>query len=333
MKTLHVKKYCDINPFYHGIMFHHFHDGKNFKKSYSSINKRHFLKIINYVGKDNILNPKDFIKKLIKKNLERKSLCLTFDDALKSQIKIVLPLLDKLNIKAFFFIYTDIYSFKKKNLMEPTRDFIQTKFRDFNKFYDFFWKNFNFYYDSKIILKFMNKKKKKIKKIKSIYHFYSIKEIEYRIIRDVFFDIEEFNSFMKKIFKIKNYKFEENYKKIFMTEKEINFLIKKGHTVGLHSNTHPHNMSKLNYSQQKLEYVDNIKNLKNINRSLNLLSMSHPTGSYNETTLRILKKLKIKIGFNSNTSTLKNTKKKINSSNLEIAREDCRNILNFLEIN
>ena len=60
--------------------------------------------------------------------------------------------------------------------------------------------------------------------------------------------------------------------------------------------------------------------------------MIHPTGSYNKDTFKILKKLKIKIGFKSSTSILDSTKKQINCSNFEVAREDCKNILNLLRI-
>ena len=168
--------------------------------------------------------------------------------------------------------------------------------------------------------------------MKSVYRFYSYQEINYRFLRDNFFKIYEFNSFMKKLFLKKKYNYKKKYKKIFMTVKDINLLIKKGHSIGLHSHSHPHNLSSLTFEKQKLEYSQNLKILKKINKNFIFDSVSHPTGSYNKDSLKILKKLDIKVGFNSSISILKTTKKKINSSNLEIAREDCRNILNILEV-
>ena len=38
------------NSFYHGIMFHHFHDDKLHLKSQGSITKDQFYKLINYIG-------------------------------------------------------------------------------------------------------------------------------------------------------------------------------------------------------------------------------------------------------------------------------------------
>ena len=44
------------NNFYHGIMFHHFHDDGIHKKGQGSIDKDDFYKIINFIGRKNILD-------------------------------------------------------------------------------------------------------------------------------------------------------------------------------------------------------------------------------------------------------------------------------------
>ena len=168
--------------------------------------------------------------------------------------------------------------------------------------------------------------------MKSMFNFYSINEIKYRVIRDHFFTITDFNLFMGKLFKKKKYSLSKRRSKIFMTKKDINYLIKKGHYIGLHSHTHPHKISEFKFLKQKLEYMNNFKSLKYINKHLNIISMSHPTGSYNNDTFKILKKLQIKIGFKSSTSILSSSKKIINPTNFELAREDCKNILNLLKI-
>ena len=54
--------------------------------------------------------------------------------------------------------------------------------------------------------------------------------------------------------------------------------------------------------------------------------MSHPLGSYNKKTLEILNKLNIDLGFKQ-TIKIDEKIKKINNSNLEIAREDHSNIM------
>ena len=51
------------NNFFHGIMFHHFHDDKIHKKSQGSINKDTLYKLIKFIGKKNILNADDFFQR------------------------------------------------------------------------------------------------------------------------------------------------------------------------------------------------------------------------------------------------------------------------------
>ena len=59
------------------------------------------------------------------------------------------------------------------------------------------------------------------------------------------------------------------------------------------------------------------------------IAMSHPIDSYNKSTLKILKNLKILCGFRSHAKTSKGLK--INHSTLEMAREDPVNILKFIK--
>ena len=79
-------------------------------------------------------------------------------------------------------------------------------------------------------------------------------------------------------------------------------------------------MSKLSKEKQELEYQKNYDHLKGlIGKPIRV--MSHPCGDYNETTLEILKSMKIDIGFRSNMSLTEIR------SPLEIPREDHANVL------
>ena len=83
-------------------MFHHF-NGKGHKKSVGSISKSQFKKILNYIKKNyNLLNAEEFIARAIKKKLQLKDVCLTFDDNLKCQYDVAFPVLKKEKIQAFF---------------------------------------------------------------------------------------------------------------------------------------------------------------------------------------------------------------------------------------
>ena len=76
------------NNFYHGIMFHHFHDQKRHIKSQGSISAKQFERLIKLKGPDKFLTPYDFMDKCQNKALKKNDLCLTFDDSLKCQFDI-----------------------------------------------------------------------------------------------------------------------------------------------------------------------------------------------------------------------------------------------------
>ena len=78
-------------------------------------------------------------------------------------------------------------------------------------------------------------------------------------------------------------------------------------------------------AKQKNEYLKNKKILEKITNK-KIFSMSHPLGSYSKKTLEILNKLNIDLGFKQ-TIKIDEKIKKINNSNLEIAREDHSNIM------
>ena len=94
------------NNFFHGITFHHFHDDNLHKKGQGSITKDDFYKILKFIGRENILDANDFFTRLKENKLKEKNVCLTFDDAIKCQYDIALPVLEDLKIKSFFFIYS-----------------------------------------------------------------------------------------------------------------------------------------------------------------------------------------------------------------------------------
>ena len=127
------------NRFYHGIMFHHFHNDDVHTKGQGSIDKDDFYKIIKFIGRNNILDADVFFDKLKKNKLKENEVCLTFDDAIKCQIDIALPVLQDLKIKSFFFVYTSLFEGKPDNL-EFFRYFRMNYFDNINQFYNDFYK-------------------------------------------------------------------------------------------------------------------------------------------------------------------------------------------------
>ena len=127
------------------------------------------------------------------------------------------------------------------------------------------------------------------------------------------------------MYRYKNFDFKKEIKNIFLSKKEIKKLSKNGQIIGLHSHSHPTKISLLNKKDQYNEYMTNKKILEKIIKKKITVS-SHPSGDYNIQTLRILKKIIIKLSFRSN---IQIDKKFSNSiyRNLIIPREDHINLL------
>jgi peptidoglycan/xylan/chitin deacetylase (PgdA/CDA1 family) len=244
---------------------------------------------------------------------------LTFDDAIKCQIDVALPVLEDLKIKSFFFVYTSMFAEKPDNL-EIFRYFRMNYFKNVDEFYINFYKKLN-----KDLNSFFNQNERKIKDEKVKFSLYSIEDIKFRLVRDTFLTNKDYENTMFLMMDEKKFEKKEFYPKLFFNNEDLKKLNKLGHLVGLHSHNHPTLVEKLNYDEQKNEYLNCISTISKIlNKSANEIKwMSHPCGSYNNDTLQILKELGIELGFKS-IMTIEPEKgmKKINNSFLEIARQD-----------
>tara|TARA_B100000575_G_C23082650_1_gene623802 strand:+ start:232 stop:1200 length:969 start_codon:yes stop_codon:yes gene_type:complete len=312
------------NNFFHGIMFHHFHDNEIHIKSQGSIDKNDFYKIINFIGRENILDADIFFEKFKQNKLKNNEVCLTFDDAIKCQIDIALPILEELKIKSFFFVYTSMFEGKPDNL-EIFRFFRAKYFNNVGEFYDNFYKVLD-----KDLKSFFKKNTNKINEKKIKFPFYTIEDIKFRLVRDVFLTKSQYDENMFKMIKQKNLNYKVFYKKLFFQKSDLQKLNNQGHLIGLHSHNHPTLFEKLNLDEQKNEYEKCLSLISSIlSKPKNEIKyMSHPCGSYTKDTLEVLKELGIELGFKQ-TMTIETEKgmKKVNNSFLEIAREDHSNIL------
>ncbi len=303
------------NNFFHGIMFHHFHDEKIHLKSQGSISKDDLQKLIKFIGRKNILDANIFYKNLKNKKLKSNQVCFTFDDGIKSQIDIALPVLEEFKIKSFFFIYTSFFDGNFDNL-EIFRFFRAIYYQNINSFY----KEFNKYVNHDLD-KFFKLQNQEIEYKKKHQPFYSIEDIKFRLIRDKLLAKKDYEEIMLNMMKDKEFNPKDVYANLFFSKDDIKKLDSLGHEVGLHSHEHHTLIEELSYDEQKNQY-EKCKSIisKILDKPLNSIkTMSHPCGSYNEETLRILKDLGVDLGFK-NIMKIEKGMKTINNSNLEIAR-------------
>ena len=311
--------FANNNNFFHGIMFHHFHDDGIHTKGQGSIDKDDFYKMINFIGRNNILDADIFFEKFKNNKLKEKEVCLTFDDGIKCQIDVALPILEELKIKSFFFVYTSMFEGKPDNL-EIFRYFRMNYFNNVDEFYNSFYQVLD-----EDLKTFFEDNNDKIKATKIKFPHYSIEDIKFRLVRDIFLTKSQYKETMLLMFKEKQFNYKDFFKKLFFQKNDLKTLDSLGHLVGLHSHNHPTLLEKLNYDEQKDEYEKCLSSISNIlDKPKNEIKyMSHPCGSYNKDTFEVLKELGIELGFKQ-IMTIEPEKgmKKINNSFLEIARQD-----------
>ena len=316
--------FSDKNNFFHGIVFHHFHDDNFHKETQGSINQDEFYKLIKFIGRENILDADQFLNRFKENKLTEKNVCFTFDDSLRCQYDVAVPILEDLKIKSFFFVYSSVFE-GKPDLLELYRYFRVNYFSDVDEFYNLFFKKLNM-----DLLNFFKKNEKKIKNKKIKYPFYSINDIKFRLVRDELLIKTNYQEIMSKMFKEKNFEPKDYYEILFLNTEHLVKIKKSGHLIGLHSHTHPVLLEKLSFEEQAKEYNKNIKILSKIINcdKKEIKCMSHPCGSYNQDTLKILKNLGIELGFKEMmTIDPEKNMKKINNSFLEIARQNHADVM------
>lgn len=308
------------NRHFHGIMLHHFHDGQNHPRSQGSISKDDFVNLIKFIGRKNILNAQDFLNRLKEKKLKGNNVCLTFDDGSKGQFDIAFPIMEDLNIKAFFFVYSNIYEGTICSL-EIYRYFRMNCYRHVDDFYHEFYKYFKHQFNNINLDIYFKDNQRKIQLEKNRYPVYTHKDIEFRFVRNDLLNEESYKKIMLQMFKDKNFNYKTKTADLFINKKDLKILHKNSHLIGLHSYTHPQKIENLTFKEQLLEYQKNKETISEILESDKIVSMSHPGGSYNQESLKVLKNLNIEIGFD-NVMKNKYIHNKVNNSNLEISRED-----------
>jgi peptidoglycan/xylan/chitin deacetylase (PgdA/CDA1 family) len=318
------------NSFMHGLMFHHFHNYSTIPKSQGSIDQDQFYKLIKFIGKENIIHPLDFFDNIKKNKHNEKLVCITFDDALKSQFEIALPILEDLKLKSFFFIYSDILNFNKNNI-EVIRYFRNNYFENINIFYKEFFNQVCDKFNESKVKSFFKKNNDKIKIFKKKFPIYTLEDTNYRFLRDVFLGEKDYYKIIQTLYLKYNFDAQNIHNKVLLNKVNINLISDLGHEIGLHSHNHPTKIENYSLKNQLLEYSTNLDALQKILKNKNIISMSHPCGSYNSNTLELLEELNIFLGFKES-MLIDRKMTKINNSNLEIARVDHSSIIKNLDL-
>lgn len=283
-----------MRPSFSAVMFHHFHGGVH-PLGQGSISADEFEKII--LGLKNeytISDAGEWTERFLTNSLGEKEICLSFDDNLKCQFDIALPVLDKYAIKSFWFLYTSPYTGTIDNV-ELYRYFRSKYFTDFSNFFAAFIRN----------IPVTGTGAKKVQEVISNfssnnyfkeYPYYSDEDRLYRYLRDIILTKSEFEMIMNAMIKEAGMDVADAINKLCISKEQIRQLSDEGHIIGLHSHSHPFKMENLSPADQLAEFTTNKQVLESILGNT-ITTVSYPCGSYSTDTISVLKEMGVTIGF------------------------------------
>lgn len=301
----------------HAIMFHHFYDEKHIKGQ-GAISATQLESIIEYCG-DNLLSAKAWFDRAKTNSLNNKDVCLSFDDSLLCQYEIALPVLDKYDLTAFWFVYSSVLNGGTEKL-EIYRKFRTISFSDIESFYERFFlevNNSSYCKDVELSLKHYSHDNWKY------FPYYTQSDTKFRYVRDSALGPEKYDHVMDMIMQDHTINMDEFTSDLWMNVEHIQEINDKGHIIGLHSHTHPTQLSKLSAVEQEREYQTNFDFLYSA-LGKKTKTVSHPCNSYNKQTLSILSRLGIELGFRANMENHK-------FSMFEFPREDHANVIRRIQ--
>ena len=122
----------------HSVMFHHFHDD-NHLPAQGSLSSSDFIKMIDWLNRHySILNASKYKKNFENGTLKETDICLSLDDALKCQYDIAVPVMERLGIESFFFVYSSAFS-NNPDALEIYRYFRTACYANLDEFYEHFF--------------------------------------------------------------------------------------------------------------------------------------------------------------------------------------------------
>ena len=299
----------------HGIMFHHFHSAGH-AQGQGSLSADELAAIIEQVGPSRILPARQWVQSALSATLKPDDVCLTFDDNLRCQYDVALPVLQAYGLTAFWFVYTSVCQGQIERL-EIFRQFRTTCFATIDDFYLSFFAEIERSADREAFRGAMAAFQPQ--SYLRAYPFYSDSDRRFRFVRDEVLGPARYTDAMNRMIARSDMNVGSAANGLWMGRVELQALHRAGHVIGLHSHSHPTRLERLPAEAQRSEYQQNSDYLTSI-LGVPPRTMSHPCNSYNRQTLSILRELGIVLGFRANMQPAAR-------SELEYPREDHANLV------
>jgi len=300
-------------------MFHRFRASADAGDAQGSLTPEEFEMILLDVGLKNILSPAEWMERLDNGGLQYRHVCITFDDGLKCQADYALPILQKFDLRAFWFIYSCVFE------GQPVRGEIYShvlgRIGALSSLLGEFTKRCP---PSMLALLRTPEFDGYAARMHEGAPFYSAEDIEYRFLRNRADQRACFEQLMDTILREHGFDLDELARQLWMTNADLEMLTKAEHHVGLHSYDHPYVIADLTLEEQRVQYGRNFAHIAAVTGRAPQ-AVSHPLNSYNQDSLAVLQELGIRVGFRANLSPA--PRGGVNTGPLELAREDAADLL------
>jgi peptidoglycan/xylan/chitin deacetylase (PgdA/CDA1 family) len=303
----------------YGVMFHHFFN-ETHPGGQGAISANELEAILDDLGRDNILPPDEWQRRALSGTLGEADICLTFDDALKCQYDVAVPVLKAMNLTAFWFVYSGVFQ-GRPEVLEIYRHFRTTAFADIDGFHEEFVDGAQALFPQAYASALDDFD---AQSYLADYPFYTKGDRQFRYLRDDVLGQQRYQAVMAFLMRKKAFDPQAVGTQLWMSDDEIRTLDRDGHVIGLHSFSHPTRLAELSPAAQRDEYRQNFVHLS-ATLGKPPTAMSHPCNSYSRETVSILQDMGIKLGFRSNMAPIEG------ASVFEFPRQDQANLMTALK--
>lgn len=301
-----------------GLMFHHFH-GAGHAPGQGSLSADDFARLLAFAGRERLLPAGEWLERALAGRLRPGDLCLTFDDNLRSQYDVALPVLESLGLTVFWFVSTAVL---QGHLARTTlyQRFIYDHFRTIDDFHAAFFEALS----ATTAWALVEGRLRSLDASTYLadFPFYTPGDRRFRYVRDELLGPELYRQTMDRLIVARGLTLRGLAAGLWLSEAHLLRLQARGHVIGLHSHTHPTRLAELSLRLQQREYAANQAYLASL-LGLTPETVSHPCNSYGPRTLELLRNLGVRIGFRANLELQPH-------SALEFPRQDCANLLHAM---
>lgn len=280
----------------HGTMFHHFHGGRH-PAGQGAISADELRALLDHAAGDaRILSAREWFDRARAGDLKPSACCLTFDDNLRCQFDVALPVLRERDLTAFWFVASSSLDADGPRI-EIYRAFRDRSFSQIDEFYAAFeqtLRRVHLWTDVETGLSEYS-----ARDYLAAFGFYTPADRRFRFIRDEILGPARYAAVMDEMMRSRGVHPAVLARDLWMTERQLRELHDQGHIIGLHSHTHPTRLAQMTTREQTREYVTNYRRLWSITGE-RPLAASHPCNSYDSSTLRVLRRLGVSIAFRAN---------------------------------